>query len=110
VNKFIKDLMPYGTPDSPPKLLGRGINVMLTPLPRSKRAKNPNLETQADRESMDDAEASEDSDDDETPKNAPAKKKADVPRPSASNTGAAPQKSGDFANNPFSQLDGKLPS
>jgi translation initiation factor IF-3 len=41
VNAFIKELVPYGHPDSPPKLIGRGINVMMSPLPRAKRAKNP---------------------------------------------------------------------
>lgn len=41
VNSFIKELIPYGHPDSPPKLIGRGINVMMSPLPRAKRAKNP---------------------------------------------------------------------
>ena len=42
VQKFIKDVAPYGHPDAPPKLIGKGLNVMLSPLPRTKRAKNPN--------------------------------------------------------------------
>ena len=33
---------PYGHPDFEPKLIGRGINAMISPLPRNKRAKNPN--------------------------------------------------------------------
>ena len=41
VEKFIVSLTPYGHPDAPPKLIGKGINVMLSPLPRAKRAKNP---------------------------------------------------------------------
>lgn len=41
VNKFVKSLIPYGQPDADPKLIGKGINVMLSPLPRAKRAKNP---------------------------------------------------------------------
>jgi len=41
VNKFIAELAPYGHPDFPPKLIGKGINLMLSPLPRNKRAKNP---------------------------------------------------------------------
>ncbi|HVU07529.1 MAG TPA: translation initiation factor IF-3, partial [Verrucomicrobiae bacterium] len=41
VNKFIADLASYGHPDFPPKLIGKGINVMISPLPRNKRAKNP---------------------------------------------------------------------
>ena len=42
INKFLADIAPYGHPDFPPKLIGRGINVMISPLPRSKRGKNPN--------------------------------------------------------------------
>jgi translation initiation factor IF-3 len=41
VENFIKALTPYGHPDAPPKLIGKGINVMISPLPRNKRAKNP---------------------------------------------------------------------
>lgn len=41
VNKFVKNLTPYGHPDADPKLIGKGINVMISPLPRNKRAKNP---------------------------------------------------------------------
>ncbi|MGH7951528.1 MAG: translation initiation factor IF-3 [Limisphaerales bacterium] len=41
INKFLADIAPYGRPDFQPKLIGRGINVMISPLPRDKRAKNP---------------------------------------------------------------------
>ncbi len=41
VNKFIQEVAPFGHPDSPPKLVGRGIIVMLSPLPRNKRARHP---------------------------------------------------------------------
>lgn len=43
VKKFVALLEPYGHPDFPPKLIGRGINMMMSPLPRSKRAKNPKV-------------------------------------------------------------------
>lgn len=43
MKKFIADLEPYGHPDFAPKLIGRGINMMMSPLPRNKRAKNPKL-------------------------------------------------------------------
>lgn len=44
VNKFVRDVAAYGQADSPPKMLGdRDLNVLLTPLPRDKRAKNPRL-------------------------------------------------------------------
>jgi translation initiation factor IF-3 len=42
VNKFVEEIAPYGRADSPPKMLGdRDLNVVLTPLPRNKRARNP---------------------------------------------------------------------
>ena len=44
VNKFVRDLAAYGHADSPPKMLGdRDLNVLVSPLPRDKRAKNPHL-------------------------------------------------------------------
>jgi translation initiation factor IF-3 len=44
VEKFIQELAPYGHPDFQPKLVGRNVNVMFSPLPRNKRAKNPRTE------------------------------------------------------------------
>jgi translation initiation factor IF-3 len=42
VNKFVKEVALYGQADSPPKMLGdRDLNVLISPLPRQKRAKNP---------------------------------------------------------------------
>src|SRR5207245_10749194 len=41
VGKFIKEIAAYGHPDAEPKLIGKGISVMLSPLPRNKRGKNP---------------------------------------------------------------------
>jgi len=41
VNKFLAEIAPYGHPDFQPKLAGKTINLMITPLPRNKRAKNP---------------------------------------------------------------------
>jgi translation initiation factor IF-3 len=41
VQKFLADIAAYGHPDYEPNLIGRGINVMITPLPRNKRAKPP---------------------------------------------------------------------
>jgi translation initiation factor IF-3 len=47
MNQLVKDLAAHGQADSPPKMLGdRDLNVVLSPLPRSKRAKNPR-QTQA---------------------------------------------------------------
>ncbi len=41
VDRLIKAVVPYGQPDAPPKLIGKGLSVMLSPLPRAKRAKHP---------------------------------------------------------------------
>jgi hypothetical protein len=41
VNKFIQDLNPWGHADFNPKLAGKSIHVMISPLPRNKRAKHP---------------------------------------------------------------------
>ena len=41
VTKFLEDLAPWGHADMTPKLIGRSINVMISPLPKHKRAKNP---------------------------------------------------------------------
>jgi translation initiation factor IF-3 len=44
VNRFVKEVAAYGQADSPPKMLGdRDLNVVLSPLHRDKRAKNPRL-------------------------------------------------------------------
>lgn len=45
VNRFVKEVAAWGQADSPPKMLGdRDLNVVLSPLPRNKRAKNPRQE------------------------------------------------------------------
>lgn len=46
VNKFVRDVAAYGHADSPPKMLGdRDLNVLISPLPRDKRGKNPRMPT-----------------------------------------------------------------
>lgn len=42
IRNFLERISPFGHRDFEPKLIGKGINVMITPLPRNKRAKNPN--------------------------------------------------------------------
>jgi translation initiation factor IF-3 len=64
LEKFVRELAPYGQPDSPPKLAGRNLNVMLSPLPRAKRAPNPyRSESDATTEEQAVSEASPDSSD-----------------------------------------------
>ena len=58
VNKFIAEIAPYGHPDFNPKLIGRGINVMISPLPRNKRAKNPHQIVEGDHRADEDENGS----------------------------------------------------
>lgn len=100
VNKFIAELAPYGHPDFPPKLIGKGINLMLSPLPRNKRAKNPK---QTEAENAPEGQAPKPTQ--AAPKTAHAvsaagAKPVEVKRPE----NATGDKSGSFANNPFSNL------
>ena len=100
VKKFIQELAPYGHPDADPKLIGKGLNVMLSPLPRNKRAKNPRqteengpLKVRFQHDSADEAKQ-------ET-------------KPQANNarivpTNAAEKPSSEFGHSPFAQLDAKL--
>ncbi|HEY3763240.1 MAG TPA: translation initiation factor IF-3 [Verrucomicrobiae bacterium] len=41
IKDFLEKVAPYGHPDFEPKLIGKGINAMVSPLPRNKRAKSP---------------------------------------------------------------------
>jgi translation initiation factor IF-3 len=90
VEKFLKDVAAYGHPDSAPKLIGKGITVMLSPLPRNKRGKNPRQNS-----------------DGEAP---PAKRSPEQPHQrddESVNKRAAAEPSGGFANNPFATLEVK---
>jgi translation initiation factor IF-3 len=103
VGRFLQALESFGHPDAPPKLIGKGITVMLSPLPRNKRAKNPK-ET---GEAVQMAESSTE------PASAPelvhAARPAAMNPPPRKPTYPPPQvnrnASGGFVNNPFEQLD-----
>ena len=100
VNKFLADIAPYGHQDFAPKLIGRGINVMISPLPRNKRAKNPR------------GEAVEEGAAEAVPAPEPEARAEQNHRPAAVpiERGSKPQHptehdSGGFANNPFAQIE-----
>jgi len=95
VEKFIAEVAPYGHPDFQPKLVGRSITLMISPLPRNKRAKPPQgeenrgpnpAEFQATGSSQAVAQVT-------PPPSKPVHKVASKPAPSA------------FANNPFAKID-----
>ncbi len=92
VRKFLDEIAPYGHPDFDPKLIGRGINVMISPLPRNKRARNPR---QSEASPMANAQPRLEHNHHDTP--APNDRPR-TPQP-------AEPKSGGFNNNPFAQIE-----
>ena len=92
VQKFLAEIAPFGHPDFQPKLIGRGINVMISPLPRNKRARNPRTE---DGETPRPPRASVENNKNGSPVQVerPPKPQADEPKPEG------------FANNPFTQIE-----
>ena len=88
INKFIENISPWGHADFQPKLIGRNINLMISPLPRNKRAKNPNAEEEPAENSAKSAEA---------PREGQPVKVIREP-------GAKEDDSSKFSNNPFGQL------
>lgn len=99
ITKFLSQIAPFGHEDFPPKLIGRGINVMISPLPRNKRAKNPRqladgtVPVNTTKTSVPD-----DNDDDDESESANGKTVPMTPAPPA-------QPAGGFANMPFNALD-----
>jgi translation initiation factor IF-3 len=66
IKKFLENIAPYGHPDFQPKLIGKGINVMISPLPRNKRAKNPrgeDVDVEASERAEDEANAKNEAND-----------------------------------------------
>ncbi len=92
IQKFLGEIAPYGHPDFEPKLIGRGINVMISPLPRNKRGKNPRQ--------FEGGEMPAPSQDREENYPATPVQIQRPPRPQP----AEPKPDG-FANNPFAQLE-----
>jgi translation initiation factor IF-3 len=100
VQKLIKDVEAYGQPDAVPKLTGRNIVLMLSPLPRNKRGKPAPAPGEAGAPT--DLPAGQ-------PVAKPQVARTPPPehyRPTTPPTGT----SGAFANNPFASLDLKVGS
>jgi translation initiation factor IF-3 len=102
VQKFIQEIAPYGHPDAPPKLIGKGLNVMLSPLPRNKRAKNPH-QTEGDQSAESDTAPPAQGRTDKKP----ALVQVNTTAPASVGPQADKSERG-FANNPFDRLDVKL--
>ncbi len=101
INKFIAEISPFGHPDFTPKLVGRAINLMISPLPRAKRPKNP-YAGELEAEGGDDTDAA---DSQPAPKTKPS---AVTPAPDQPIKIEKPENAPDeasFTNNPFTGLD-----
>ncbi len=92
INQFLAAIAPYGHQDFEPKLIGRGISVMISPLPRNKRAKNPH-QTEGGQ----------------APVTATNNHPPNAAKPPQKNQAPAANESpaGGFANDPFSKLEVK---
>jgi translation initiation factor IF-3 len=100
VQDFIREIVPWGHPDAPPKLIGKSVNVMLSPLPRNKRAKNPSgkpdhPEGEEESGDSDDGGGSKPNGDGPKPKSGGSSKQ--IPTNAAEN--------GSFGQNPFANLE-----
>ncbi|HEY4415193.1 MAG TPA: translation initiation factor IF-3 [Verrucomicrobiae bacterium] len=98
INKFIEQIAPYGHPDFAPKLVGKAINLMISPLPRNKRAKNPNA-AESEARPAHAPNAGEQPAKPEAPKPVAAPQKVKVP--------VADQPASSGLNNPFQNLEVK---
>lgn len=103
VQRFIKELTPFGHPDAPPKLIGKGLNVMISPLPRTKRAPNPNQGPKAtDNMEEDDAEGTAESEDTADVRGTA---KTDNRQRQRERVPTDAAESGNFGQNPFSAIN-----
>ena len=95
IEKFTREIAPYGHPDNDAKLAGRAVTVMFSPLPRNKRAKNPKGEHGAHLAPPDAADT------------AHAQPAPEKPKPSSATPVAIQAKPppSAFQNNPFAKLD-----
>ena len=98
IKKFLENIAPFGHPDFQPKLIGKGINVMISPLPRNKRAKNPRAVEGVEVEAQEHGPQSNHGQQPDA---------VQVKREPKHNDGgqSSEQKPGNFANNPFAQIE-----
>jgi translation initiation factor IF-3 len=102
VARFTKDLGSYGHPDAEPRLVGKGLHVMVMPLPRNRRAKNPR---QPDAAAAPAPAEEEESEEDEIPE-APAPPREAPPRPAP--VEPPDRRPSASINTPFAQLGAQL--
>ncbi|MBX3747921.1 MAG: translation initiation factor IF-3 [Verrucomicrobiae bacterium] len=101
IRRFIAEVAPWGHPDFEPKLTGRSVNVMVSPLPRNRRAPHPKGSSPATAETQSE-DAGKSADNPAPPNPAPARSDAVPVRRGAASQDAAPEPT--FSNNPFDGL------
>jgi translation initiation factor IF-3 len=105
IQDFIREIVPWGHPDAPPKLIGKSVNVMLSPLPRNKRAKNPSGKAdhpEGPEEGHEGAPAQNGG-----PKPAPAAAAPAQPKPKAKPVATDSAQNGALGHTPFAKLEVK---
>lgn len=91
VRQFITDIAPWGHPDFEPKLTGRSINVMVSPLPKTKRAKRPDdLPTAPEDASEPSSDADDDAQDNDSESESESQPSAEKAPPQSQEKGPAP--------------------
>jgi len=105
VRQFIADIAPWGHPDFEPKLTGRSINVMVSPLPRAKRAKAPSegalMAGLTPKAGAPEAEPAPTPPPPPPASQRPGTAPVQIQRPKPANPGPGPQ---GFSNNPFDNI------
>ncbi len=109
VQKFVAETTPFSHPDSPPKLTGRSINVMLSPLPRNKRAKNPYEKPAPELLKPDEDHSDEDEAEDEQDRQAEASKSNKGKDKKTRIATDAAERPGGLGNNALADLDVPTP-
>ncbi len=105
INRFISEIAPFGHPDFQPKLVGRAINLMISPLPRAKRAKNPRQEEGG--ESGSGEEGGQTAPKPKAPTHPPAHHQPQPVKVEKTGTPDPDPATGNFNNNPFAGLEAK---
>ena len=101
IEKFLTEIAGFGHQDFEPKLNGRAITLMISPLPRNKRAKHPGGEPSGAHLTAPSATS---------PRPEPNFRPTPVPverpvRPAEPRPAEAKSTGGAFSNNPFAQLE-----
>ena len=105
IARFLQDIAPYGHSDFEPKLIGRGINLVVSPLPRNKRAKNPRETEGGDARPKAPAPAAAEGHPPGWPAPLPMPQRPPAENPAAGAASPAFPPAEEFANHPFADLE-----